>query len=140
MIKLTLEGSGDVMISVLASEQADWMCKIIWARLNRMGKACSINEPFVGCIEGEVVRKSFFNGWELKYASISSSGLKLFNNQGGSVSHVITSVPEIWTRFDIVHGNMLIVKMHHQGRKHEIGIPVERAISWLKGLYTIVRA
>jgi hypothetical protein len=33
---------------------------------------------------------------------------------------------------------MLILKMHHLGRKNEIGIPIEHAMSWLRALYTIV--
>jgi hypothetical protein len=76
-----------------------------------------MNEHFGGCYEGEIIRKSFFSGWELKYAYITSNGLRLANN-GGSVTHIITSVPEIWTRFDIVNGNMLIIKMHANARKN----------------------
>jgi hypothetical protein len=58
---------------------------------------------------------------------------------GGPVTHTITAVPEIWTRFDIVHGNKLIIKFHALGRKNEIGIPIEHAIPWLRGLYTLIR-
>jgi hypothetical protein len=93
------------------------MCWIIFARLNIIGISCNMNEQFGSSYEGEIVRKSFFSGWEPKFASISSSGLKLANN-GGSMTHIITSVPEIWTRFDIVNGNMLIIKMHANARKN----------------------
>jgi hypothetical protein len=38
-----------------------------------------------------------------------------------------------------VHGNKLIIKFHALGRKNEIGIPIEHAIPWLRGLYTLIR-
>jgi hypothetical protein len=129
-----------MFIAVPIQDQAEWMCRLIWARLSRTGRTCNPNESFVGCYEGEIVRKSFFSGWELKYASISSTGLRLSDNNGGSVSHTIASMPEIWTRFDFVHGNMLILKFHANGRKNEIGVPVEHAMVWLKGLYTLIHS
>jgi len=92
------------------------MCKIIWAKLASMGKICDMNEQYTGHIDGPILRKGFFSGWEENYGSISSNCLKISKNMN-STSSQITSVPEIWTRFDLMQGNMLIIKMHDSGIK-----------------------
>lgn len=38
-----------------------------------------------------------------------------------------------------MRGSMLVIKMHHGGFKLEIGVPVERSIGWLRGLFYTVR-
>ena len=38
-----------------------------------------------------------------------------------------------------MRGNMLVVKMHHSGLKLEIGVPLERALGWLRGLFYTIR-
>lgn len=64
------------------------------------------------------MRKGFINGWEVKYGALTASSFRISGGKGGAPSHIINSVPEIWTRFEIMHGNMLVVKMHSGGRKH----------------------
>lgn len=34
---------------------------------------------------------------------------------------------------------MLVIKMKHGGFKLEIGVPLERALSWIKGLFYTVK-
>lgn len=51
----------------------------------------------------------------------------------------ITEVPEIWTRFEIVNENKLVVKMHHHGFKLEVGVPCDRAVAWMRGLFQVVK-
>jgi hypothetical protein len=69
------------------------MCQIIWVRLNSIGKACNLYEPFLGCIEGEVARKSFILGWELRFGSLTPSQFKFSNTRGDIPSHIILAVP-----------------------------------------------
>lgn len=63
------------------------------------------------------MRKSFLKGWEVRYGAVTASSLRISGGKGGAPSQVINAVPEIWTRFEIMHGNMLVVKMHSGGRK-----------------------
>jgi len=85
------------------------------------------------------VKKAFFGDWESKFGCINNSVFKISAALGSAPEKTITSVPEIWTRFDFVRGGMLVVKMHRGVVKLEIGIPIERAIGWLRGLYYLIR-
>ena len=55
------------------------------------------------------------------------------------MTHTINSFPEVWTRLEIMQGNFLVIKMMNGVRKHEIGIPIEHAMSWLRGFFSLVR-
>lgn len=55
-----------------------------------------------------------------------------------SASKKIEGVPEIWTRFELVNGSMLVVKMH-AGGKLEVAVPIEKGLVWLRGLYNVIR-
>ena len=46
-------------------------------------------------------------------------------------------VPQIWTRFELINGNMIVIKMHIPS-KLQIGVPVDKGLSWLRGLYNII--
>ena len=115
------------------------MSKLIWAKLTSMGKKCNINDNYDSHIEGEIVKKGFFGDWESKFGSISGPVFKISAALGSAPEKTVSAVPEIWTRFDFVRGGMLVVKMHIGIFKLEIGIPLERAIGWLRGLYYLVR-
>ena len=69
------------------------MCQIIWVKLNSTGRALNRYDPFMGCIEGEVMRKSFILGWELRYGSLTPLQLKFSNEREDIPSHIIYSVP-----------------------------------------------
>lgn len=43
VIKLSFFGRADMFIALPYQEQSEWMCRIIWARLN------SMNRPFNQC-------------------------------------------------------------------------------------------
>ncbi len=42
----------DHLFSVIAQEQIEWMSKLIWAKINSMGKKCNLNDNYDGHIEG----------------------------------------------------------------------------------------
>jgi hypothetical protein len=60
------------------------MSKLIWAKLNSLGKKCNLNDNFEGHIEGEIVKKGFFGDWESKFGSISSSVFKISTALGSA--------------------------------------------------------
>lgn len=43
IIKISVNGRGDVFIAVPTQDHAQWMCRLIWARLNRIGRPCNQN-------------------------------------------------------------------------------------------------
>ena len=64
-----------------------------------MGKQCRLDEPFNGHVEGQIVKKGFFTGWEAKYANISGDALRISNQMGSPPLTVINRISELWTRF-----------------------------------------
>lgn len=98
MIKITTT-TQDFFISVLLEQQAEWMARIIWAKLASLGKSCNVNELFEGSIDGEIIKKGFFGGWDLKIGAVSGSVFKILPGLDSSAEKTITEVPEIWTRF-----------------------------------------
>lgn len=50
VIKLTFNGHGDVFVSVPSQFQEEWMCQLIWVKLNSMGKGANLYETFNGCV------------------------------------------------------------------------------------------
>jgi hypothetical protein len=88
MIKLTTT-SGDLFFSVFAQEQPEWMARITWAKLATIGHIANLTEPYHGHIEGPVLRKGFFSGWEGRYAAVSTSGLKISKQMGGAGEQIV---------------------------------------------------
>ncbi len=50
VIKLTFDGHGDVFVSVPSQFQEEWMCQLIWVKLNSMGKSANLYDTFTGCV------------------------------------------------------------------------------------------
>jgi len=38
--------TGEFFFSVMAQEQAEWMARILWAKMAAMGKQCPLNDAF----------------------------------------------------------------------------------------------
>jgi hypothetical protein len=74
--------SGDTFFSVLENQQIELGTKIIWAKLTTMGKHSRLDQPFNGHIEGPIVNKTFFTGWQAKYANISADAFRISNQLG----------------------------------------------------------
>lgn len=113
-----------------------WFAKIITEKMQMKG--CDLQHPYVPkrtntnvnvknqLIDGILYKKSQYLGnWELRYIAITPSGLFSFKNETSGESFSIRkgTATELWTRFD-VYEKMLIIKIHHQNRKTEFGIPI----------------
>jgi hypothetical protein len=58
------------------------MAHIVWAKLTSMGKVCNINDCYDGRIEGEILKKGFFGGWDVKFGNITGPIFKISNMAG----------------------------------------------------------
>ena len=47
----------------MAQDQAEWMARILWAKMAAMGKQCPLNDVFQGAIDGEILKRGFFGNW-----------------------------------------------------------------------------
>jgi len=112
--------------------------KLVWAKLISMGVMCKIVSQYSGHVASPILRKTFFGGWERNYGMIEGQVFKISEGMNVSASKKIEGVPEIWTRFELVNGNMMVVKMH-SGGKLEVAVPIEKGLVWLRGLYNIIR-
>ena len=50
MIKICTKNNQEYFFSVREKDQADWMMKIVWAKLNSMGIRCKIVDQFKGTV------------------------------------------------------------------------------------------
>jgi len=55
---------------------------------------------------------------------IEGPSFKILPGMNAAPEKVITNVPEIWTRFEVVEESNFVVKMHHSGWKVEIAVPI----------------
>jgi hypothetical protein len=55
--------TGEFFFSVMAQDQAEWMARILWAKMAAMGKQCPLNDIFQGAIDGEILKRGFFGNW-----------------------------------------------------------------------------
>lgn len=154
--------TGDILFSVLPEKTLEgiplhyyWFARIITEKLRLKG--CDFNNPYVPqrrftnsnaknpIIEGILYKQSqYLKSWELRYVAITPEGLFSFKDENGGESFTIKrdTAHELWTRFDI-HERMLVVKVHHNGRKTEFGIPIvdycrQSQINWLYAFYKLV--
>lgn len=70
---------------------------------------------------------------------MTSQAFKISNGIGSSPEKTISGVREIWSRFETVKGSMVVIKMHWQGSKVEVGVPIGEVLIWLHGLYNLIR-
>ncbi len=76
------------------------MSKILWAKLTSMGKTCSLNnDPFSWGVDGEILKKGFFGGWDTKIGRINNSVFEILPSMDAAPEKSLAEVPEIWTRF-----------------------------------------
>lgn len=76
--------------------------------------------------------------------SICDEGLFSYKDEKSSDSFSIRkeTATELWTRFDL-HEKMLVVKVHHSGRKTEFAIPVTDYCiasenNWMYAFYQLI--
>lgn len=113
------------------------MCRITWAKLASLGVKCLINEQYGGYIEGILLKKAMF-GWEQRYVTITNQGMESCRNIYDGPTLIVVAVNEIWTRFEIQKG-YLVIKFHHEGMKEEYAIPADHAMPWLKAFCNLIR-
>lgn len=63
MIKITDRSNAEHFFCVRVEEQAQWMMKLVWAKLTSMGVMCKIAPQYSGHVESPILRKTFFGGW-----------------------------------------------------------------------------
>lgn len=68
----------------MLQDQSDLMTRILWAKLTSMGKMCNLNETFEGCLEGEILKKSTFGGWERKVGVFKQGVFQILAQSGQS--------------------------------------------------------
>ena len=76
--------------------------------------------------------------WEKRFVRIDFEGLRSFKNGNSKPSVVVKETGELWTRFDLMN-LFVVVKLKHSGLKMEFGIPVEEAVLWMRGFYSLVK-
>lgn len=104
-----------------------------------MGYTPSTGQQQNSWAEGHILKKSFFGGWEHMFGTLTSQMFKISKTMGGLAEKSITSVREIWSRFEIVEGTMMVIKMHWMGSKIEVAVPIEIVLVWLRGLFNLIR-
>lgn len=132
-----------------------WFAKIITEKLYLKGydlanpyipeRTYTNSSPKNIIIDGILYKQSqYLKSWELRYIAITPEGLFSYKEENGAESFTIKreSATELWTRFDI-HEKMLVIKVHHNSRKTEFGIPIvdycqESNINWLHAFYRLV--
>lgn len=132
-----------------------WFARLITEKMRLKG--CNIDDPYVPevtftnshaktpIMDGILYKQSqYLKSWELRYVVITTEGLVSFKDDSSTESFTIKreTAQELWTRFDI-HEKMLIIKVHHNSRKTEFGIPIvdycrESDINWLYAFYRLV--
>jgi hypothetical protein len=129
----------DFFFSVMAQEQIEWMTRILWAKMASMNRVISVTETFQGAIDGEILKRGFFGGWERKIGVINGFEFKILSEINAAPEVTIAVVPEIWTRFEIVEGDNVVIKMHHGVWKLEIAVPMDQCLFWMRGLFQLVK-
>jgi hypothetical protein len=92
MLKICTD-KGDHFFSVRVEEQAEWMMKLVWAKLISMGVMCKIVSNYSGQVEGPIIRKDFWGTWEQNYGRIKGQTFTIAPALNYPVSKTITEVP-----------------------------------------------
>ena len=121
----------------MLQDHSELMTRILWAKLTSMGKMCNLNETFEGVIEGEILKKSTFGGWERKIGAFKQGVFHILAQSGQVPEKTISYVPEVWTRFELKEGK-LVIKMFAP-RKLEIAVPIEKSLHWIRAFYQIIK-
>lgn len=65
-------------------------------------------------------------------------GLKSYKNQSQTHTLHIPKVRELWTRFEVIQGKYLVLKMKYNGNKYEFGIPMSFCGPWVEAFFSLI--
>lgn len=68
MLKISTIGQ-DYFFSIMVEQQVEWMASLVAAKLASLGKVCEFC-LFEGAIDGEIIKRGFFGGWDVKIGVI----------------------------------------------------------------------